>query len=652
MLCAQWADCSKVVRLNVLSAQLPEVHAYLQRVLGGILGRRVFLMPFDRRTALTTGSIAAIRETFRECLRCRGIMLVTPEHRQSLLLKWQELCHVEFMRGADGAPASRTSAGLSALLADAWAVPIIELLDESDELLRHLYQLVYTLGAPSPLSHGRERWLTVQALLRFLDTDPVLDAILSGRAGVAERMPRAVRPRGAFSAVRLVAEPTDDAMTSIQVRLADLLLADPPIELALLAEAFRLPADRAAARGFILNAALGDEEAHRALLAIVNAVSARFGVQGSGDMVARDAALMVEHVLYTARGLLSFRVLEHALRKRHRVEYGPHPKRADKWLAVPYRAKELAAERTDFGHEDIALTLTYLSFYYDGLSRAQVLRCFEVLLDSAQTGETERRDRYALWLELRGGPEAAFPGDTAACAEDRTALSTSSGINLERARHVDLLHAAFSHTAELVNYFLTTIVFPVEAVQFPNKLVSSAWDIAAFDPCAAVGTIAVHGFSGTDDNSRTLPLSVYQIRSDDRALAELQATNGKVADVLTRAVEGGPDNTSYHRIGNDAGAVLDAFVTLVCAGHALDAPPPPAVLIDAGALLTGVSNANVVRHVLARTGGAFVGGGIFFSDAGRLTLLYNSGREERLEVSGVRPADCFVYLDDAHTRGT
>ncbi len=37
-------------------------------------------------------------------------------------------------------------------------------------------------------------------------------------------------------------------------------------------------------------------------------------------------------------------------------------------MAVPFRAKDVSAERTEFGHPDIALFLTQLNYYNQGLT--------------------------------------------------------------------------------------------------------------------------------------------------------------------------------------------------------------------------------------------------------------------------------------------
>ena len=44
---------------------------------------------------------------------------------------------------------------------------------------------------------------------------------------------------------------------------------------------------------------------------------------------------------------------------------------ARKRLAVPFRAAQMPTERSEFAQPDVALLLTHLSYYNDGLSRAE-----------------------------------------------------------------------------------------------------------------------------------------------------------------------------------------------------------------------------------------------------------------------------------------
>ncbi|CAF4978541.1 unnamed protein product, partial [Rotaria magnacalcarata] len=56
------------------------------------------------------------------------------------------------------------------------------------------------------------------------------------------------------------------------------------------------------------------------------------------------------------RGLLSSEVLLVAFKKRHRVNYGVNPSLSfNRLMAVPFRAKDVVADRTEFGHPDVAL---------------------------------------------------------------------------------------------------------------------------------------------------------------------------------------------------------------------------------------------------------------------------------------------------------
>lgn len=78
------------------------------------------------------------------------------------------------------------------------------------------------------------------------------------------------------------------------------------------------------------------------------------------------------------------------------------PRRASsarKRLAVPFRAAHMPSVRSEFSHPDVALTLTTLSYYYDGLSRVQVLEAVSTLL--AQDGEVPG-SWFAEWRKLQG----------------------------------------------------------------------------------------------------------------------------------------------------------------------------------------------------------------------------------------------------------
>lgn len=72
-----------------------------------------------------------------------------------------------------------------------------------------------------------------------------------------------------------------------------------------------------------------------------------------------------QNIILILSGLLRFEVLKMALTKRWRVNYGVDVKSTRK-MAIPFKAKDVAAENTEFGHPDVAVCLTQMSYYYSG----------------------------------------------------------------------------------------------------------------------------------------------------------------------------------------------------------------------------------------------------------------------------------------------
>lgn len=155
---------------------------------------------------------------------------------------------------------------------------------------------------------------------------------------------------------------------------------------------------------------------------------------------------------------------------------------------------------------------------------------------------------------------------------------------------------------------------------------ASSWDLA-------VGRCA--GFSGTDDTKDLLPLYLKQ----DTSIASLRTTNGRMIDLLTN-----PDrrNTRYESLPASA-QVADILPTM-CEKSEFH------VLIDAGALMEGMTNREVVLQVLALVPRFQFG--IYFNNDNRIVrIVRNSDREEPLGNFTIT-TETFTYLDDIHTRGT
>lgn len=59
------------------------------------------------------------------------------------------------------------------------------------------------------------------------------------------------------------------------------------------------------------------------------------------------------------------------------VDYGLHPLCC--LMAVLFWAKGVLSDNAEFGHPDVAVALTCLSYYYEGLTQDQVCHCFSLL---------------------------------------------------------------------------------------------------------------------------------------------------------------------------------------------------------------------------------------------------------------------------------
>ncbi|KAE9977309.1 hypothetical protein EG327_007776 [Venturia inaequalis] len=307
-----------------------------------------------------------------------------------------------------------------------------------------------------------------------------------------------------------------------------------------------------------------------------------------------------------AHGVMLF-VFQH---KRWRVTYGHDFSRS--LLAVPYRAKDLPSLRSEFSHPDVTVILTCLSYYYEGLSDEQMFSCFEALLES-------------------DNPEGEYDSWVSQQIECPVAFRHLSGINLrDRPQCLEKVFPLFHRSKTVLDFYMTRLVFPREMKEFPQKLSSSGWDIARST------RHPMSGFSGTNDSRYLLPLSVTQAD-----IPEMVHTNATVLDCLLQS-----HNT--YSIIPDPGDTI-SFLDLVVA-----AEPQIRVILDVGALVLDLRNAEVAHTWLKRVQSPDVEAVIYFDDADELFVLTRDGRVQSLQESPMlkQMDKCLVYLDEAHTRGT
>ena len=174
----------------------------------------------------------------------------------------------------------------------------------------------------------------------------------------------------------------------------------------------------------------------------------------------------------------------------------------------------------------MAVCLTCLSYYYGGLTPSQVRECFELLFKLDNPTQ-----EYEIWVK-RGG------GDIPLSFRQLIGVNTKDVQTFTR----DVI-PIFQHNQAIIDFFLSQVVFPKEAKEFPFKLGTSGWDLAKPKPNVTTG------FSGTNDNSDLLPTSisqsdpVNQLRMNAQVLGYLlrlendryictQGTNGQPCSVM------------------------------------------------------------------------------------------------------------------------
>eukprot|EP00029_Vermamoeba_vermiformis_P009318 TRINITY_DN4608_c0_g1_i1.p1 TRINITY_DN4608_c0_g1~~TRINITY_DN4608_c0_g1_i1.p1 ORF type:complete len:3125 (-),score=411.22 TRINITY_DN4608_c0_g1_i1:73-9447(-) len=609
ILCSVMANGQILVRVNVLASLFHEVHSYLKLALGNMLGKRIYLFPFRRNVALSESALATLRNQFEECKAHGGIILSTPEHRLSLQLKYREVLWQYNHTKLNNALTAKDFKGII-------DTPILELLDESDEILRHKYQLIYTLGDQQSIEGGSSRWHVHLAIVRCIfmanlyhsNKDAVpeeyLDKNLSGPARLEKLYDIMSTSEAHFvfqsspneshvlPTVRLINE---EFFGSLREALFSVFQLDPVWHL--IAKG-RFPEELKQIEDFVMNNYPDTPDGDKRC-----------------DAFKKDSKLdnLLEVAVLVLRGLLSFEILKTSLMRRHRIHYGIDKSRKVP-MAVPFRGKDTPAEGVEFGQPDMAITLTILA-HSTGIDSAAVKSCFVYLKTK---GINEQRKFYQRWYKI-----------SKSIMHDHyvTLLEKIEAVNVENVNLMQHLALYFGRNYEVIAYYLDNFVLPSGTRSFPEKIVANSWDLAK-------SSEKVVGFSGTDDTKHTLPLYVQQL-----ALPSVESTNGKMIDVLTNERF---NNRQYRSLPKELES--ERILQEMCNKDNWN------VLIDSGALIEGMSNREVVMKVLEICPRFQTG--IFFDESNRLALIDRHGYSAQLNSSRPLELTCFTYLDDIHTRGT
>ena len=610
MLILHGQPVDSVFRLHVLSPLLGEAYDYFHRTLtASLMCRRVHVLPFNRDVKLDARSVRIIKQSLTRCQQLRGFVCITPEHRLSMHLKWHEL------------RVSSATCVVAEELASVYDLPYFDVMDESDEILRHKHQLVYAVGECQRLPSGKERWETIHALLGRLQADEEVVRILK-RPEVASITICSDKRAGAFDQIRLIAgRELEECRSSLIRNLARSVLEAPPDSMRWLSKL-----DSKGPKDAILRFITDPAES-------MNAVDAVLERNEEGLDVRHEQVLAL-------RACLAVGILEHCLTRRHRVDFGIRPTKGKgeeegspsrsenptgisaaqgRRIAVPFRASDTPAERAEYAQPDTTILFTYIAYYDNGLSTEHLKEAIDALL---LLGPMAQAAEYNGWFDR---------SKSLMTMEEQEQLDSVNKIDPSSARMSNLMHKFFRYNTKTIHFWLSNVVLPLETMVFPRRLVANAWNLA--DNARK----NVLGFSGTNDNKLLLPL---QLNQSTPAVPQLEATDGKM---LATFMKNSKVNCLEHNVN-----ISDQVLSRAIKEHGCSA------LIDAGALMAGLSNLEVadkIRFKLKEIDCKLKGVVYFDYSAHEWSFRNKVGRTWSLASSPVQEREAFVYFDESRCRG-
>jgi hypothetical protein len=194
---------------------------------------------------------------------------------------------------------------------------------------------------------GERRWAAVEAIFRILNQDPEVRRMLSDPTVCKRTDPKS---ESEMARVQLIdGAHLDQVIPLLIQRLAERLVEDPP-------HRYRWLRRTCVDKRTLVNVMTDSRHSANAI----------FNSSAQGALTEHE-----QSDLLALRGLLARGILVHCLKKRFRVDYGLKTD-AVKRMAVPYHASDTPSERSEFAQPDCAIMMTYLSYYYDGLTHEQV----------------------------------------------------------------------------------------------------------------------------------------------------------------------------------------------------------------------------------------------------------------------------------------
>eukprot|EP00559_Dactyliosolen_fragilissimus_P003496 CAMPEP_0184860846 /NCGR_PEP_ID=MMETSP0580-20130426/5651_1 /TAXON_ID=1118495 /ORGANISM="Dactyliosolen fragilissimus" /LENGTH=1532 /DNA_ID=CAMNT_0027358101 /DNA_START=132 /DNA_END=4730 /DNA_ORIENTATION=+ len=581
---ARAARGDSVVRATVLSSLYTTNYNDWQYKLGGLLNRRIYPLLCRRDLAMNVERAKIMLKICRRVQREKNIIVTVPEHRLSLENKAIELAS-DLTMACD----FKASKKLHEVVKFLWQYGR-EFLDESDEILSPKYQLIYTLGAPCNMEGVQVRWeihaTIYESLARHSSS---LSKSFSSDVIELGKSLSDVHENG-YIGLRLLedSKKCEEAYDAIKKCIVDDILNGQSK----------------------LKVILNKEQRKKWQRCVMG--------NGIGNDV-KDLPFHEQIIALCLRGMLEHNVLKIVLFKRWRVNYGNHPTRKGYKMAVPYRAKDVAAERTEFGHPDVALSLTFAHYYQAGLNKMELRHAFEKLKNK---GNSYAKAQYSSWV----GSENV---------KVMEGFTSYEGVNInDKAFFEEKLYPIFRNNMQVIRFWLFELVLPIQAKQFPKKLLSTAPELCRSSKLGKLWTAVTTGFSGTDDLSLLLPPTIVQENLDS-----LKKTNGIQLKNLLRE-----ENNDYSNL-------LNEDTTKELLERILFKSPHINVVLDVGALVLHKSNRGFVESWLSIR--KDMDAAAFFEDS-KVFVLTQGGTLLNFDESphSHNMSKCLLYLDEIHTRGS
>lgn len=573
MVAAVLAEGKSLARVVVPRALLQQNAQLLTSRLGGLLGREICHIPFSRKSPTDELALRTYVEMHRHMIRHAGVLLCLPEHNMSWMLNGIQ--HL-----LDG----KIPEAQYLIRAWRWMRQVCrDVLDESDHILAVRTQLIYPSGGQAALDGHPHRWLVAEMLL---------SQVQSHLRMLKRRFPRSLEVvwrQGAFPFVFFLRADVEEELLH------------------------RLTADVFNGRTEILPISSFSPQDSVAVKEFISTTKVRPTTLKRVQQLCPDKP-HVRQAVYLLRGLLVNRLLLMALKKRWNVQYGLHPAREP--IAVPFTAKGVPSDSSEWGHPDVSVLFTCLSFYYQGLSIEHLKQCLQHLLKADDPASV-----YDSWTSSQGFPDS---------------LRDWTSINIDDEGQLRDIWESVRYRGVVVNYFLNNFVFPLHAKTFRVKIMSNGWDIPLLPGDNAGGNGArkplTTGFSGTNDTKVMLPLTIRQ-----QDLAGLSHTN---AEVLTYLLH--QRNRGYMVMASREGTRLgeERFLHLLKT-HNIK------VLIDAGAQILEMDNLALAKKWLEVDPSAPAA--LYFDASGKPWILARRSMA-RTPLLASQYADdlheCLIYLDE------